>query len=170
MFPIIVNTVLLWRYQCASWTQTHWAETKSGAYWHVCLQQTQANYQHHARNSGLLRQRIIIWKTTPQLIKGSCTPEQVINRRRTASVGQGEKRIGEKMSYEVCVCLGVFTIPELKSVTVAKILIWAQAHNDGKKNWVRPQAHSLLWCLRSQQNLRWRKLQRVEKMVVNWVR
>lgn len=43
-----------------------------------------------------------------------------------------------------CVCLGVFTIPELKSVTVAKILIRAQARNDGKKNWVRPQAQSFV--------------------------
>lgn len=143
----------------------------------MCLQQTQANYQHHARNSGLLRQRIIIWKTTPQLIKAAS--KRILHSRASnqqeedSKCGSGEEKNwwkDELWGVCVCVCLGVFTIPELKSVTVAKILIWAQARNDGKKNWDRPQAHSLLWCLRSQQNPRRRKLQRVEKVVLNWKR
>lgn len=53
----------------------------------------------------------------------------------------------EKMSYEVCVCRCVYNCRAEKCVTVAKILIRAQARNDGEKNWVQLQAHDPVWCL-----------------------
>lgn len=116
----------------------------------------------------LLRKRIIIWETIPLLVKAArkrILRSRASNQQEEDSkcVSGGEKNWWKDELWGVCVCLGVFTITEQKSVTVAKILTKAQAGNDGKKNWVRPQAHSPLWCLRSQQNLTWRKLQRAEK-------
>jgi len=86
-------------------------------------------------------------------------------------VSGGEKDWWKDELWDVCVCvyvcLCVFTIPELKSVTVAKILIRAQTRNDGKKNWVRREAQSFV-VPKESTKFQMEKTSKSGKVVLSW--